>query len=341
MIPKNHCNRAENKTAEFQDIEFKRINSENATYRITTRQDTTGLMDSIKSAGLISPPILTPALARSETRFIIVAGFRRIAACRQLGHSHILARIIPSSESSELQAKPAFECARLAIADNAQQRPLNLIEQARSLILLTRCLEDEQRVIKMASPLMGIEMNPSLLKKLRKLARLPAFIQTLVLTDVISLPTALELDAFDPAVTRQYGDCFEQLKLSVSNQKEFMLLTREIARRENIPLTDVLSDPSMTQTLHDSDLNRNQKTSTIRMLLKKRRFPALTNSENAFAENVKALKLEPEVRLTPPKYFEGLEYTLTLSFRSMEELMKRKDSLERVIHHPAMKSILS
>lgn len=331
---------------DIQRVELNRILLEDDTYRITTDADLSGLIRSIQTVGLLSPPILTPAAGCEKRRFVMVAGFRRIAACHRLGFSQIPARIVRSHASVSCRADTEDvgarrQCAAIAIADNARQRLLNRIEQARSIALLTSCLSGPQEVMETASALTGIEMNPGLLKKLQRLARLPADIQYLLQADVISLTTALELGIFDDETAKQYLHYFKHLKLSVSNQKEFLLLTREIARRKNCAVRDILTDASLNQILQEPERNRNQKTHDIRMVLKKWRFPALTEVENTFVRQVKTLKLEPEVRLIPPKYFEGLEYTLCLTFRNMEELGMRLATMERISRHPAIRSILS
>jgi ParB family chromosome partitioning protein len=333
---------------DIQQMDLSWIHFEDDTYRITTDEEITGLVCSIRTVGLLSPPIVTPVTRCEKRRFMIVSGFRRIAACHHLGFSHIPVRVVPSNvslsgdtdeETANVDIKP--DCVAIAITDNACQRPLNRIEQARSIALLASCLSSQQEVIKMVSALTGIRVNPDLLKKLRGVARLSSDIQYLLQTDVISLTTALELETFDEEIAKLYIHYFRHLNLSVSNQKEFMMLTREIARRENTSLRDVLTDASLNQILQEPERNRNQKTHDIRMVLKKWRFPALTETENTFTRYVKTLKLEPEVRLVPPKYFEGLEYTLCLTFRNMAELKMRSATVERIVHHPAIHSILS
>lgn len=334
------------KSIEFQEVKISRINSDDLTYRITTRTDISGLTASIEAVGLIAPPILTSGSDCQNQAFTIVSGFRRIAACRRLGVPRIQARIInpdiklPVNEASGNQHENVnLECVQTAIADNAQQRHLNLMEQARSVALLMHCLDDERQVLETASRVTGIRMNLSLQRKLQRIATLSTVVQQLLLTEIISLNTALELGDLTPEMSQSYAEYFENLKLSFSNQKEFMLLTGEIAKRENIPLSDVLNDTKLKQTLHDQELPRNQRTSRIRALLKKRRFPALCAAENEFEKYVKALHLDPKIRLIPPKYFEGREYTLTMSFNNLQELQMHKNTLDRIMSHPVIKKI--
>ena len=333
----------------MESVDLSRIDLTDQTFRITTRTDIEDLLPSIREIGLLSPPILTATPSGADQDFMIVAGFRRIAACRHLGLSWIEARIVESKATSpdgmpskEQKADAArLKCIQLAIADNAMQRPLNLIEQARSVALLANVRHDQRSLLKTVSQVMGIPANPSLLEKLQRLHRLPSAIQELVLADSIALATALEIGDFEPQIGWAFADYFENLKLSFSNQKEFMTLIREIALRENIPLLNILNDVELKNVLNDPDLNRNQKTQRIRMVLKQRRLPALTQAEKTFEQQLKALKLDNDTRLIPPKYFEGLTYSLVLNFKDMAELKARQKMLEQLIDHPALEKILA
>ncbi|MBW2101027.1 MAG: ParB N-terminal domain-containing protein, partial [Deltaproteobacteria bacterium] len=62
------------------------IDLEDKTYQITTNTTLDDLIDSIKTVGLISPPLLLKK-KQDHSEHTVVSGFRRIAACRSLGWS--------------------------------------------------------------------------------------------------------------------------------------------------------------------------------------------------------------------------------------------------------------
>ena len=77
---------------DYRQLAFDRIDRDNTTYCITSREPSRALSDSIKDLGLLRPPILLP----EAERFIIVSGFSRIAACNRLGWSHLSVRLLPA-----------------------------------------------------------------------------------------------------------------------------------------------------------------------------------------------------------------------------------------------------
>ncbi|MGA6925838.1 MAG: ParB N-terminal domain-containing protein, partial [Desulfosarcina sp.] len=112
---------------EITPVSVDRIDTADHTFKITTNTDTNDLTSSIGSVGLLQPPILMPTAKGYRT----VTGFRRIAACEGLNLTPIAARLLPPDTSPMV-------CAQMAVADNALQRPLNLIEQSRAYALLNR-----------------------------------------------------------------------------------------------------------------------------------------------------------------------------------------------------------
>ena len=127
---------------QYQTIPLSSINLQDDEFRITTREDVDELSTSIQQTGLISPPLLI----ETSSGHSIVSGFRRVSACLNLGWHEIIARI--------LVPKPDhFDCLRIAIADNALQRPLNLIETSRALHKLSLLLSQlEQLAAVTAAP---------------------------------------------------------------------------------------------------------------------------------------------------------------------------------------------
>lgn len=314
----------------YKNIALSQIDRENNTYRISTEMPGDRLRDSIQNVGLMQPPIIIENPKSAD--FVIVTGFRRIAACRELGWSEIPARILPP-ETEKL------DCIKLAITDNALQRPLNLIETSRALHYLSEFFEDHQQLSREASRL-GLPQNPSLIRKIRKLCLLPKPIQDGILSDAIPLAIASELDEMETDTALIYARLFETLKPSLNKQREMLTLVREIAHREDISVPDVLASDAFQEILQNKESDRNQKTREIRYYLKQRRFPAITRAEQSFETHVTALNLGKDMKLIPPENFEGTVYALHLYFKNFSELKTLQAKLENIILNPSLEKIL-
>jgi len=314
--------------AHFQSITLSGINLHDDTFRITTRTDVNDLMESIQHDGLITPPLLI----KKDSAFIIVCGFRRITACLKLNWKEITARILKPDIST-------LDCLRLAIAENALQRSLNLIETSRCLQKLSLFITNIRQLAESASSL-GLPDNPSIIDKIKSLSLLPRSIQSGILAETISLAMANELESLEADIAIAFTRLFDQLKIGLNKQKEIVTLVKEIARREGLSLQDVMEDQHFIEIMTHRDLDRGQKSRKLRSYLRERRYPRIVEFEKKFEIHRKNLNLGNNIKLIPPKEFEAAIYGLNMTFTSLEHLKTLQTRLNTIIQQPDFKKIL-
>jgi ParB family chromosome partitioning protein len=309
-------------------VKLALVDSKDDSLRITTQNNIDHLMNSIRHVGMLNLPLLI----EKKTGFKIVSGFRRIEACRQLNWIDVGGRILDSGTTQ-------LECIRYAVTANAFQRPLNLIEQSRSINLLHPFFDDVSTLGKELSAT-GLPDNPSMIKKIKELCHLPEAVQNGILSNTISLPMALELGKFEQDVGKGFAKLFETLKLSLNKQKEILTLVKEISFREDIPILKVIKTDRIQKILTNENLDRNQKIRNIRIYLKQRRFPVITATQNDLENQLKKLELGSGTRLIPPENFEGSTYILKLFFKNLDELKDRHANINELIKNPSLRKIL-
>jgi len=315
--------------AQFQKVSLERIDLQIDTFRITTREDVNDLASSIQHDGLINPPTL---IHKQSSAYVIVSGFRRVQACCTIGCAALTARVLDSGASH-------LDCLRLAIAENAFHRQLNLVEISRAIQKLSAFFDSDFHTAEAAASL-GLPINPAILKKVRNLCLLPREVQHSILDESISLTMAGELEKLDPDSAVAFSRIFDQLKFSLNKQKEILTLVDEIAHRENSSIRQVLGDTGLKKILDNEDIDRTQKGNQIRAFLRQWRFPQISGAEKKYQNLYKQLKLGNDIKLTPPKNFEGVTYSLNLSFTNLAELRELKNKLDELIGHPNLKKIL-
>ena len=308
-------------STKIQPVSLAYINLDDQ-FRITTREDVHDLMTSISHQGLFT----LPWLIKIDDGFSIISGFRRVTACRKLGLSEISAHILETNH-------PYLDCLRLAIAENAFQRPLNLIETSRSIHKLGSHLKNNKRLVDNASKL-GLPLNLSVIKKLKNLCLLPWPIQSSILAETISLSMAIELQSLDRDDALAFVRLFNQLKIGLNKQKQIVTLVKEIAQRESISPRIVLEEKEISEMVNSDDLDRGQKGRKIRYILRRRRFPRLVKVERRFETHRQELKLGNDIELLPPKEFEGNNYTLKLTFTNLSHLKDLQTRLSQIIKLP-------
>jgi len=305
-----------------KSIRLDQIDLEDDGYRITTLQDKPPLVSSVSRLGVICPVVVKQA----PDQFVIVSGFRRVAASRQSTCATIPCHILPA-------VTPAPVCAEIAITDNMTQRALNFVEQARCLELLMKTTGGVNPA-KAAAEKIGLAFNKSLIAKLKVILAAPDIVKTGLAAGTLSLPVVLALSDFSRDDMLSLVRLFERLPMGLNKQREIVQNAREIAIREDMTVRCVLEEDRLQAILLDDALDGNQKARLIRMHLKKRRFPRIVEAEEAFSEGVRNLGLGGEVQVAPPPGFEGSTLTMTIRVNDLNSLKRAHHKLTRAIENP-------
>ncbi len=311
-----------------QTVRLSKVDLADTAFRITTRADLDELVLSIQNLGLLHLPILK----YNVPEYTIICGFRRVAACLRIGWETVPARILKEHVSR-------LELAQLAIADNASQRSLNLLETSRALNLLTDVCAN-QKQLEMTLQDLGLPWTPAISTKVKKLCQLPSKIQEGILSQTINMSMALELGKLDSKAAEDLVALFGLLKVGLNKQRELLLMLKEIAKREDTTISHLIADKALQKILQNTETDRAVKRQKIRTYLRKRRFPSIVRAEENYQTLVKQLKLGSNIDLIPPKDFEGMTYMMTLRFDNRQQLNDLKKKIEEIIHHPSLGKIL-
>lgn len=310
-------------------IEINQIDLNDITFKITTDISTDDLIESIKNVGLISPPILRYT---ADKRYIVVSGFRRVGACRSLGWQHIDARVVSETQSD-------LNPLKLAIADNCLNRQLNVIEQSVSISKLSVFFPDDISLSR-ESQKIGLNVNPKLLKKLRKINSVDNDLKEKISAGIIPFSIGLELSEMEQSEAIAISQIIEQLHLTLNHQKEIIRLAQEGARLNNVPILDVIKDGNVTDVINDPGLDRNQKIKKIRRYLKQIRYPEIVRFETNYLACLQRMKLPESIQLNPPADFEGNNFSMVLHFQDLKQFKTVNDRLNELQDHPDFAKIL-
>jgi len=313
----------------IEKIPFTEIDIEDETYRITTDSSTHVLQASIQRVGLLNPPVLR----KKTSGYAPVSGFRRIRACQKLG--------LESVDSRVLDAKiPDIQCVMTAICENSSQRALNLIETSRASNMLSAYVADVSTRLRITSDL-GLPDNPRYIAKVEKLSRLPINVQEAVVDESISLSMALALERMAPVDATILCNLFCDLKIGLNKQQEILTRINEISAREDISINALLNGPDLNSIRTNPDFDRTRKREAIRNYLKHRRYPNITKTEARFEALKRRLNLSQPIKLEPPSYFEGKDYTLKIQFSNLSELKAHTATLCDLVENPILEKIMN
>ena len=116
------------------------------------------------------------------------------------------------------------------------------------------------------------------------------------------------------------------LKISENHLREMIDWLEEISLRDGRKIHEVLADHELFSIRTDPRLGRADKLKRIKERLRRWRFPRLAAAEDAIRQNIQALKLPAEVRLSVAPGLEGgrLQAEISAAGPAPLELLARK-----------------
>jgi ParB family chromosome partitioning protein len=269
------------------------------------------LKESIEKFGVINPPHL---LRDPDNNFLIVAGYQRLMAIKELGWHDIVCRVLPDSFS-------LFDALLFNLNDNLIHRQLNNIEKGMILQRLHRFISTEE-IVTNFMPMLGIPSNRQQLELFLGLEDLEEGIKISVATEQLSIRVAGLLRYLEKGDRLAINDLFTSLKWSFNQQWEILQWIKEIASRGGCPMKEIIDSKDIKGVLDTTTMNKPQKAKAIVKLLKYRRFPSLSKAEKLFDKSVSNLSLPLGVKIIPPPFFEGTDYKLEVIFRRGGDLKR-------------------
>jgi ParB family chromosome partitioning protein len=312
-------------TVDIGDIDF-----EDESFLISFPVQSESLVSSIKECGLINPPLLR----KKGGCFQIVCGFRRLSACRELKAEKIPALVC---DPEILTDKEAF-CVNFF--KNASGRAFNMIEKG---VILKKLVQefrvDEKEYRQKFLPVLGLSLAESERVLFFRLLDCHESIKRYVVEQDVSLKNILLWMSLSGREETIFS-FFKELNLSSNKMREALLFLQEISRRDKVTIEDILKEPALKSVLHDERMSVPEKTSRIRELLKKKRFPCLGSMEESFLRRVKELKLPKGVSLRHPEFFEEQGIVIEARIRSREELGKLGRKLSEISEKNELSDLL-
>lgn len=313
---------------EYRSVSLSQIDNKDVTYCITFRHTSSDLVGSIRKIGLLRPPLLKA----DGDRYVIISGFSRIAACRQLGWSSVTAGLMDASATAE-------HCAIVAVADKTAHRALNLVEQAHAVNLLTNA-STTKRAFNAAARRAGLNINERLVAKLKRVATLPPLMQSSLIEGVIAFPVALAIDQMpDKEAAEAVSQLLHESNYSLNQQREILEAVIAVSRRDGISIPRLLSDGPIGDIRRNAELDHRHKARMIRLNLKAMRYPTISSVEKQFQRLVKQLKLPDKAQLVAPPGFESRSFALRFEFDNENDLEEIQKVLNRLISAPEIKQL--
>jgi ParB family transcriptional regulator, chromosome partitioning protein len=258
------------------------------------------LEKSIAKIGILHPPVVVQT---SDETYDIVCGRKRIQCAQRLGQSYIFCRILPPTA-------PKKTLLSFLLEDQGSGSFLSLPETA---FYLKLCLEfigkDET-----TEEFVGGNLPKMNKRFLLSLLEFDHVILRKIHSGLLAEKIIYDLLKLNPADRSRIVYLVELLQIGGSKQKRLITLCRDIALRENIPISSLLDQPDVKAVVEHKEMNIPQKTNRLLSLLQKRCYPQSSTAREIFHSRLHALALPGNCEINPSPSFEKDEVTLSIRF---------------------------
>lgn len=117
------------------------------------------------------------------------------------------------------------------------------------------------------------------------------------------------------------------LKIGDNQLRDFMDWCEEIALRDGVTMAALLTGKAVDDIATDPRLGRADRVKKIKEWLRRLRFPRLAQTEDEIQGKIRALKLQPEIRLSVPPGLESGKLEIHFSVTNQADFKRLADKL--------------
>ena len=318
----------------FHTIACAQIDFDDTTFLMSYPLESAKISASVGAIGVVQPIIISGC--GCEGKYRLIAGFKRVHACRQVGAEIVNAYLYQVDPENRLGAFA------LMLSENASHRTFNTVEKALILSKLVnrfQCARED--VIRHYLPLLELAPNGKVLDIYLRLMDFEEAFKRYLAAHELPLTVLELLTSFSPADRSAVFTLIAALKLGVNKIKEFCTELSEIALRENCAIQHVLADAQIRTILQQEQTPVPQKAEQIRRLLRARRYPQLTTLERAYAAQRQRLHLPRGVQLETDPFFEDDGLSVAFRFQTPGELQTLAEALLQLSQKTELQALLS
>lgn len=305
---------------DLKTIQIEEINIDDETYRISEDLDSKSVLASLKEVGQLNPVLL---LDHTPLK-IIVCGFRRIRALKELNESRVMAWILSKDSHGMLRR---FE---LSLWDNLSHRQLNPLENSRLLYKLRNvCNVSEETLVEAYLPLLGLEPHESVLKSHLRLDGIHSVLRHCLLKNQLTFSSVDMLAAMPYPVQGRIALLMNKIRLSASLQRKVLDILAELSAVAGESMDAPLDNPAVQSILVDRDLSPSQKGEKVHEVLYRMKYPELSKALDRFQSGKKALALPGSIRIIPHPFFENEDLRVEFQAANAEHFRELTDALQK------------
>ncbi len=276
------------------------------------------LADSVNNIGVQSPLLIR----KSGDELHLVDGFKRAVVAKSLGIENIPCCFLPEDISLR-------EVLEFLFIEQNELIISSLVTRARFVAFAQKQGLDSTILLQLFFPLLGLESHAAVLKKLKAIDTLPQKVLDFCDEKHFSMRQCSSLTRYPSDLLSQVFSWKDDLYLTASMAEEILANLKDYLRGTGISLAEFIDDKEV-KNLFNASLNSQERTRRFRSLLKKRRFPILTDVNLKMDHIRKQISLPDNIKLSWDTTLEKKELRLALTIHEPEDWDNNLKVLKKV-----------
>ena len=290
-----------------------------------------GLEESVCALGVTHPIVLFRELDGKKYR--IVCGHRRVRIAMGLKLGNIPARVLDGQPDRAT-------CLKMNILDNLDHRRYSDIETGLVLNKLAKAGVDDNGLVNIYLPLLGLQTSRKLCEDYKKTRRFSPGLNSLLHEMNIPIRVFSVFFRWESADRDAAEKLLASLRPGVNKWRELLELADETGKRDNVTPAEILAHSDIKSIMADTEIPVGKKYDSICKFLREWRYPALSSLQKKFLLAQDKLSLDRRTKVRVGKYFENDEIKIELKFSSQKELLEQVEKLSRAASSPAMRDLI-
>lgn len=284
---------------------------------------------SLEKAGILSPLLVQ---RQESDGFRIIDGFKRAFYAYEKGRSFVPATVLPETVSN----KDIFLLVLAAQKDYLKTPAL----KAAFLRFLQQAAVPRETITADFMPLMDLAANETLLRKYMRIASLPGKVLLFCHQKGFSMKRCLNLSLHKKRLLNTLFYWKSHLTLSASVVEELMDNINDILKRDCLSPEDFFAGTDVLKIL-SADMDNRERTSRFRELVRRRKFPVLSEIERQMEETQKGLAGSGSFHISWDKSLENRAIHISGSVKNINEFRRMVSDLEKENSAECIKALLS
>ncbi len=294
----------------LKEIQIAEIDLTDKSFLFSYPERTPLLIESIKTIGVIEPPLLYPG----NKRYQIICGEGRIKALKALGVEKFLACVIN-------EEKQPWELLYISLESNLF-RGLNLVEKALFLERAEKFFPKE-KIIEEILPKLDFTKHPSWYFFLKKVLALGPPYRELLIKERLNPKTIEIITDLNQNEKEEYYQLLISLHLTHSEQMETLEVLRDLQKREQ---RQGLLPEQIKNLLKIEDPNQRKK--AFKETLQAIKYPNFL-VKRTLMEDIKRDLQKKGLQIEFSPYLENKRININFDLKDIETLKKNLKTLER------------